>query len=401
LHLSGATDDLGSGKTYSLCVKALQLALANPELPGIMCEPVAAMIGRVLVPTMNALLYELNIAFNLNKSEGSYDIDFGDGNPRKIWLLSSENYGRAAGISASWFGVDECDLMKKNVATDAVNMLVSRLTRGNQMQGVVVSTPEGYNFCYDFFEENAGDDRRLIRASTYDNPFIDPSYFENMAKTHTAQQLEAYLKGYFINLTTGQVYHAFDRHLNHTDKTINDVPTNVPLHLGIDFNVNVMATTVNIIDNSDRVFQINELSGSKNTESRIKTIKQLYPGRPIIVYPDATGNSDKSSASISDIAMLRNAGFDVKVKSVNPRIKDRINAVNAKLCNARGERTFFINTKICKQTTKSLEQQGYDPKTSMPDKSSGLDHFSDSVGYLFAYRYEVKSMMNGVIYKGK
>jgi hypothetical protein len=98
--------------------------------------------------------------------------------------------------------------------------------------------------------------------------------------------------------------------------------------------------------------------------------------------------------------MLRNAGFDVKVKSVNPRIKDRINAVNAKLCNARGERTFFINTKICKQTTKSLEQQGYD-KNGMPDKSSGLDHFSDSVGYLFAYRYEVKSNMNGVIYKGK
>jgi hypothetical protein len=174
------------------------------------------------------------------------------------------------------------------------------------------------------------------------------------------------------------------------------------LHLGIDFNVNVMATTVNIIDNGDRIFQIDELFGDKNTESLIRTIKAKYPNRRISVYPDATGDSNKSSASQSDIAMLRNAGFEVKVKSVNPRIKDRVNAVNAKLCNSRGERTFFINTRTCKQTTKTLEQQGYD-KNGMPDKSgsgaSDLSHFADAVGYPIAYNWPVQSKMAGVIIK--
>lgn len=390
-----------AGKTYALCYKILYMMSINTMADFALLEPTYGMITRVLIPTMTGILETHNIPYVLRKSEGHFLIDLG-GVKKKCFLLSAENYQRAAGLTLSCFGIDECDLMNKEVANAAWNMMVSRLTKGEYMQGFAVSTPEGYNFCYEFFEENKDDDRRLIRASTYDNPFIDAKYFDNMAKTHTAQQLEAYLKGYFVNLTSGQVYYSFDRVLNHTDKTINDATPGTMLHLGIDFNVNVMATTVNIIDNGDRIFQIDELFGDKNTESLIRTIKTKYPNRRISVYPDATGDSSKSSASQSDIAMLRNAGFEVKVKSVNPRIKDRVNAVNAKLCNSRGERTFFINTRTCKQTTKTLEQQGYD-KNGMPDKSgsgaSDLSHYGDAAGYPIAYLYPVQSKMAGVIIK--
>ena len=350
-------------------------------------EPTFGMITRVLIPTMTAILEKHKIPYQLNKSEGCFKINMG-GEIKTCWLLSAENYTRAAGLTLSCFGMDEIDLMKKDVAEAAWNMMVSRLTKGEVIQGFCCSTPEGYNFCYEFFEENAGSDRRLIRASTYDNPFVDPIYFENMRKTHTAIQLEAYLNGYFTNLLTSSVYYNFNRTDNSTIKTINDFPNHV-IHIGSDFNVGKCSNVISVIDNN-KVYVLAEITDSKNTENTIEIIKELFPNRKILIYPDASGNNSHSSASMSDIALLKRAGFEVCVRSKNPFVKDRVAAVNCKFKNANGSIELFVNTTQCKQLTKGLEQQGYN-SAGQPDKSSGLDHLNDALGYFITYRWPVVS----------
>ena len=60
---------------------------------------------------------------------------------------------------------------------------------------------------------------------------------------------------------------------------------------------------------------------------------------------------------------------------------DRINTVNARLCNAQGERRLFISPK-CTHLIKALDGLTYKDGTKIPDKSSGLDHISDALGYL-------------------
>lgn len=384
-----------SGKTFALCIKAIQLASVNTELPGIICEPVNGMITRTLIPTMNGILNTLKIPFNLNKSEGSYDLILA-GQERKIWLLSAENYERAAGISASYFLMDEVDLMKKDVAIAAFNMLVSRLTRGEQMQGCCVSTPEGFNFLHEFFEEKKDESKVLYRGSTYDNPFIDQSYFDNMAKTHTGQQLEAYLKGFFVNLTTGQVYYNFDRSSNSTNLNLSDWHDSHAIHCGVDFNVNHMACTVAMLEN-ETVYFVEEIIGCRNTEHLISTLQDRYPRRTIYIYPDASGSADKTSASKSDIAMLQSVGFKVQARLKNPPVKDRIASMNAKLCNSLNNRSLFVNINNCPQLVKGLEQQGYD-KTGAPDKSSGLDHALDAAGYLIYFLFPITGKATATIY---
>ena len=54
-----------SGKTFSLCYKALYLASLN-EMDGALLEPTYGMITKVLIPTMSEILYELEIPFVLN-----------------------------------------------------------------------------------------------------------------------------------------------------------------------------------------------------------------------------------------------------------------------------------------------------------------------------------------------
>lgn len=80
--------------------------------------------------------------------------------------------------------------------------------------------------------------------------------------------------------------------------------------------------------------------------------------REIYIYPDASGDSRKSSnASATDIAQLKQAGFNVVVNASNPPVKDRINAMNAMFCNGNGERRYKVNVKRCPVYTESLEQQ--------------------------------------------
>ncbi|HCD1335685.1 TPA: terminase, partial [Klebsiella variicola subsp. variicola] len=70
--------------------------------------------------------------------------------------------------------------------------------------------------------------------------------------------------------------------------------------------------------------------------------------REIYIYPDASGDSRKSSnASATDIAQLKQAGFNVVVNASNPPVKDRINAMNAMFCNGNGERRYKVNVKRC------------------------------------------------------
>ena len=65
---------------------------------------------------------------------------------------------------------------------------------------------------------------------------------------------------------------------------------------------------------------------------------------------------------------------------VAPPVVDRINEVNAALCNANGERRLFVHPK-CRSLIKALDGLVYKEGTSQPDKASNLDHITDALGY--------------------
>lgn len=371
-----------SGKTVALCYKALMMGSLNRLADGALLEPTYGMIVRTLVPTFDKILYSLNLKFKFNKSDSNYEIQMGN-RWSKIWLLSSENYTRAAGMTLAWFGMDEVDLMPSDVAKASWNMMTSRMTLGERQQGFCVSTPEGYNFLYDFFEVGASEETRLIRASVRDNPFIGPSYYKRMEKTHTKEQLKAYFDGKFVNFTAGNVYYPYDRVLNRTRETLQAHPQ-APLNVGIDFNVGKMATTIAIIINR-QTHVVKELYGAQNTEQLIKEIRRVAGyNRLIKCFVDSSGASTQSNfttASRTDVEQLRAAfGVDnVHHYKGHIPVADRIGAVNARFCNANGARQLLINDAECPILTRCLETQGF--VNGAPNKSGDLDHLPDALGY--------------------
>ena len=382
-----------SGKSFVLAHKVIRLAMQNPGYDGALLSPTFPMLKSVMVPLLQAALQVVGLPFTYYASQPHrFILHFPDGVDTTIYLLSAENYMRAAGLTLAFACLDEFDLIKKELAEASWKMMVSRITNGDVKQIAVSTTPEGYNFCQEFWEEDiyhengdAKTDRRLIRVSTEDNPFIDPEYVSRMRDQYPAQQLQAYLDGHFVNLLTGSVYYCYDRDANNTNLTLADFPNHV-LNIGVDFNVGHTSGSVMIID-KNLPYVLDEIVDAANTADLIKTIKQRYPTRQINVYPDSSGKSGHTNASITEIQLLRDAGFTPYFHSKNPLVRNRVGAVNAMLLNADGVRKLKVNRHKCPFTSKALTQQGY--KDGAPDKSTGLDHMMDALGYAIWYHWPI------------
>ena len=132
-----------------------------------------------------------------------------------------------------------------------------------------------------------------------------------------------------------------------------------------------------------------ELRKMRDTPDVIATIKEKYPDHKIYVYPDASGDSMRTTnATISDVSLLQKAGFVVCAPNKNPRVKERVMSVNMLICSGLNKRALLINTRRCPELTECLEQQVYDDNEE-PDKSSNQDHMPDALGYFCHYRWPV------------
>jgi hypothetical protein len=111
-------------------------------------------------------------------------------------------------------------------------------------------------------------------------------------------------------------------------------------------------------------------------------INRRYKGRHGIVHPDPSGVARKTSAPVgqTDFAIIEQAGWPVYPATQYPLV-DRINTVNARLCNAQGQRRLVISRR-CTKLIRALDCLTYKEGSKIPDKTSGLDHLADACGYL-------------------
>ena len=154
------------------------------------------------------------------------------------------------------------------------------------------------------------------------------------------------------------------------------------LHIGVDFNIDPITASV-AVKVSDQLHIVDELCiRNSNTTELSQEIKKRYPNHKIRAYPDPSGNARKTSAAggVTDFTILEQHGFLVLAPNKAPAVADRINEVQAMLCNTDGERRLFIHPR-CKELIKGLDGMTYKEGTSQPDKSLGLDHITDALGY--------------------
>jgi PBSX family phage terminase large subunit len=371
----------GSGKTHAGIMRAVSLKSQIPEDVAYYL-PTYDLIRTIAYPRFSELLDELKIRHTLNKSEAViYTPDYGG----MIRFRTMDTPERIVGYETAHSVLDELDTLPTEKAREVWNKVIARNRKHSKLGNsvAVTTTPEGYRFVYETWHKNKRDDYVIYKARTQDNPFLPDGYIQSLQNIYPANLLAAYLDGEFVNLTAGSVYSEFDRLLNQSNEAI---IAGEPLHIGLDFNVTKMAAVVHVL-RGDNPHAVNELTGIFDTPAMIQSIKAKYNGHKIFIYPDASGNNRKSqNASESDIALLKQAGFNIMVNPANPAVKDRVLSMNRLI----RERKYLVNPDTCPELVESLERQAYD-KNGDPDKTAGFDHVLDATGYCIAYRYPIRA----------
>jgi hypothetical protein len=393
----------GCGKTYSLALKLVMLAHLQAGSVGAALSPTGAMLNKVLLPELERALTDMNVKYKLNRTARRFDIDVGRNRTTQLFCLSAENVRDGLGLNLAFFGLDEADTMSTEVAFESWRKLSGALRAGDPRyrQKVAVSTPEGYRFCYQHWvktvDESNSAQRRLIKGKSRDNVYLTDDYFADLEATYPAHYLKAYLEGEFVSMANGPVHPDYSRELNHTELTLGTLPDSVrTVHLGMDFNIKEASrhpygiAIITAVVLNGRPYVIDELYGTSRTTDAIVQIKKRYPNKSILVYPDASAKGDRTSASDSDRAQLQAAGFIDMSPLGNPRIDDRVNAVNALILNGAQQRRLLVNRNTCPVLSECLAQQSYDPRSSQPEKDTGFDDPVDALGYFVNVNWPVK-----------
>ncbi len=279
--------------------------------------------------------------------------------------------------------MDECSSIEEDIYMGAV--LPSLADR--QGRFLAIGTPVGFNWMHELWMNGSNpqlmDHWSSFQYTTIQGGNVSPQEIALHRATMSPQFFQQEYMASFESLI-GRVYSHYSPGVH--DIREMSVHKKLPILVGVDFNVNPMTAVVGQIHRTDE--------GAKNlhihdeiylpnstTFEMAEEIKTRYPGRKIIAYPDASGASRKSSAKNTDHDILRQAGFDVVTDKSNPRIADRVNEVQAAFKTSSGANRLFIHPG-CINLKKSMSGLTYKEGTTLPDKSSGLDHMADALGYL-------------------
>ena len=370
----------GSGKSHTLHMCVATDVAQYPGIKLLVLAPSYDLLRLNNVPGLQNMFDEWGLTYEFNKSEYIFHMS----NGAQVILRSMDNPDRIVAFEVCRTYIDEADIPSLVQMENAWNKSLARTRQVLYFRNKIVSnrmwafsTPEGFKFCYKRWVKLGGPQYGIVRARTVDNPFLPSDFVQSLRDTYPSQLIEAYLNGEFVNLTSGAVYYAFDRSANSSKEDVNG---NERLHIGMDFNVNKQMAVV-YVQRGEAYHAVREFTDMRDTPDTIKAIKHAYPDNHICVYPDSTGKRSTSvKAGVSDISLLKDAGFTVKAKPSNPFVKDRVAAVNS----AFEHNKLFVNTDLCPHFTEALEQQIYD-LNGQPDKAAGLDHIVDAGGYPIAF----------------
>ena len=299
-----------------------------------------------------------------------------------IALRGSDNPDSLRGPGLDALVLDECAFQKAEVW----KVLRAALS-DKEGWCLFISTPKGYNWFYDLY--CAAEDRKKwvrFQFTTLDGGNVTAEEVED-AKVELDERTfnQEYLASF--ETLTGRVYYNFSRELNKTDYEI----TQAPILVGMDFNVNPMTATIAQRAGAQLIFIDEIVMADGNTEMMAQEIRRRYPKHTVCVYPDPTGNRRQTNAPAgqTDFTILRSHGFTVLAPTKPYSTADKINTVNAALCNAKGVRRVFVKQGTCTLLCMGWDGYCYKENTGLPDKSGGLDHETDAAAYLINYELPI------------
>ena len=372
------------GKTY-LCITEMMKYASQPNQHIWYVAPTFKMAKEICWSKLKEVLNAFNWIEDVNETTLTIKIRKTNSS---ISLKGAENYDALRGTGLNFLILDEFADIDKRTWFEVLRASVAD-TLGDVM---MCGTQKGYgNWSYEMYLKGKQDKEwASFQYTTIQGGMVSKEEIEQAKQDIDIRTFRQEFEGTFENYA-GAVYYNF----HPVDSVIvKKIDWSKPFHIGMDFNVDPMSACVTQIE-KDKIFVIDEIViYSSNTDEMCQEIRDRYGVKAqIFIYPDPASRQRKTSAGgKTDLSILQNAGFKVKVKHRHPSIRDRVNAVNSKLKDSNGNRYIFVSNS-CKTMIKGLQRQIYKENTNIPDKEEGFDHMNDALGYLIDYIKPLTSTM--------
>ena len=411
-RFKGYSGAIGSGKSLALAYEAILLSRLNPGLLGLIGAPTYPMLRDSTQRTFFEVLETEQIGYTFHKQENKLRFT---ATGSEVIFRTLENPERLRGPNLAWFAIDELTYAREDAWTRMMGRL--RHPQARRLCGCAVWTPKGYDWVYRLFLEQQDPDYRLVQATPRENVHLPQDFYDRLKGSYSDSFYRQEVLGEYLDLLGGSAYHAF------SEKNI--APTgyrrDLPVCWALDFNVDPLCSVIfQIEEDVDPIWRkkrktmrvIDEivLRDSNTLEATEAFLDRIgdpdpEPGTPvrqIRVYGDASGNSRTTKSARTDYELIRRAfqqhpeyRLDMRTNTSNPAVRDRVNLMNAALCNAAGERHVFIDPK-CRELIKDLRQVRWrrdsagNPLGDLDKSDPQRTHTSDALSYAVAREFDLR-----------
>lgn len=321
-------------------------------------------------------------------------------NGSEIHVIGLDKPQRIEGVAWTGGGIDEIadiksDAWEANIypALNTVNPTRPDYRAWCWLLGV----PDGLNHYYELaqYAENSGDPQwGLYHWKSAE--ILPADVIEAAKRTMSAKQFKQEFEASF-ETASGRIYEDYSKR-NKVGETIQPHEQLCWMH---DQNFTPLSSAIAVRRNGGQdVYLLDEivLESAVSRQSAEEFVEKFksHENKHVIIYGDAAGRAGEKHGHASDYkeieSVLREHGWKYtrKVKKANPSIKDRQNAVRAKVCNALGEVSLFVNPAKAKWCDKGLSTvQLKKGSTFIEDDKNQYQHITTAIGYFVDYEYGI------------
>lgn len=354
-------------------------------------------------PQAKKIFWEDLLKFTLScthkKQPNKTDLIIYMNNGSEIHVIGLDRPQRIEGIPWMGGGIDEfadvkADAWEANIypALNTVNPTRPDYRAWCWLLGV----PDGLNHYYDLCEKaksGISEDYEVFHWMTEE---VFPEMAAEAKKIMSERQYNQEFRAAF-ETASGRIYEDYSE-LNYTNEVIQP---HEQLHWMHDQNFTPLSSAVGVIRNNGKdLYLLDEivLISAVSRQSAMEFVERYknHKNKHVIIYGDPAGKAGEKHGHPSDYNeiedVLRANGWKStrKIRTAHPAIKDRQNAVRAKIKTADGKVSLYVNAKTAPWCHKGLAtvqlQQG---STFQEDQKNQYQHITTAIGYCVDYLWPV------------
>jgi len=390
-----------SGKTERFKRKIAKEAMKNPGELYFMAAPTHGQAKKIFWDDIKLLTFSSTHAKRPSESELKIFMP----NDTQIHLIGLDQPARIEGIPWTGGGVDEIADCKAETwqehilpALNTVNPMRPDYRAWCWLLGV----PDGLNHYYDIakYAETANDPEwgyyhwkssEILPADVID------ALKRQMGARQYRQEMEA-----SFETATGRIYSDYSTR-NHTKRTIKPTDQLMWMH---DQNYTPLSSAIGVRD-KNKLYLMDEivLESAISKQSAMEFVDKFedHKNKHVLIYGDPAGRAGEKHGHASDYTdiegVLRSNGwtFDRRVHPSHPAIKDRQNAVRAKILNAADEISLFVNPSTAVWCDKGLSTVQLQKGSSFQeDQKNQYQHITTAIGYCIDFEWSIATEWSAV-----